>query len=175
MLDEAVKKAKELGSDNDELAAIVSVGALKWNDLKRDAKTEIVFDWNEILNMQGNSGPYLQYTFARTQSVIKKSGFKPSQKIDQAVVKSKLSDQERLLLSAFIHFPEIVEEAAQKYAPNLLCNYLYDLASKFNTFYNGHKIIGGENEQLKLAIVYTTGKLINKGLTLLGIESPEKM
>ena len=78
VLEEAVEKAKKLGSDTDALAEKVGIGALKYNDLKRDPTKDIIFDWDEIINMEGNSGPYLQYTYARTQSVLRKSEFDDS-------------------------------------------------------------------------------------------------
>jgi len=177
VLNEAVKKAKELGSGSDKLAETVGIGALKWNDLKRDPKTNIVFDWEEILKMQGNSGPYLQYTFARTQSVLRKAKSKKPKTKSSEIRSSKIevNDEEASLLRSFIHFPEVVEEAAKKYAPNLLCNYLYDLAQKYNAFYNKHRVIGSANLELRLKLTAATGKILKNGLTLLGIDTPEKM
>ena len=176
-MNEAVKKAKELGSEFDKLAETVGIGALKWNDLKRDPKTNIVFDWEEILKMQGNSGPYLQYTFARTQSVLRKDKSEKPKTKSSEIRSSKIevNDEEASLLRSFIHFPEVVEEAAEKYAPNLLCNYLYDLAQKYNAFYNKHRIIGSENFELRLKLTAATGQILKNGLTLLGIDTPEKM
>lgn len=172
VLDEAEKRARDLGSDNAILAKSVAVGALKYNDLKRDPKTEIVFDWDEILNMQGNSGPYLQYTFARTQSVLAKS----KKEIKNLQLQGDdLNKEELALLRTFIHFPEVVTEAAEKYAPNLLCNYLFDLAQKYNSLYNEHKIIAGDNEALRLVLTATTGQILKNGLALLGIQAPSKM
>ncbi len=150
----------------------VSIGALKYNDLKRDPKGDIHFDWNEILNMEGNSGPYLQYTYARCQSVLAKADNFEKLKINNS---SEINSEESSLLRTFIHFQEVVEEAAFKYSPNLLCNYLYDLAQKYNGFYNKHKIIAGDNEALRLAITESTGILLKAGLNLLGIQAPEKM
>lgn len=169
ILDKSVKMAEELGSENVELAQSVGVGAIKYNDLKRDPKTDIVFDWDEILNMQGNSGPYLQYTYARIQSVLAKA--KAKGKADLA----KANEQEMALLRTFVHFPEVVAEAATMYAPNLVCNYLFDLAQKFNAFYAEYKILDGENEDLKLAITAATGQILANGLMLLGISAPDKM
>ena len=108
----------------------VAIGAIKWNDLKRNSNLDIVFDWDEVLNMQGDSGPYIQYVFARTQSVLAKikseiSDFKPGRD-------EKLEKEEASLLRALIRFSGIIEQAGEKYAPNILCNYLFDLAQKFN-------------------------------------------
>jgi arginyl-tRNA synthetase len=179
VLNEAVKKAKELGSETDKLAEDVGIGALKWNDLKRDSKTNILFNWDEILNMQGNSGPYLQYTVARTNSVLAK------RKTSNVKVKNvnrslNFNKEEKLLLRSFIHYPEVVEKAAEIYAPNLLCNYLFDLAQKYNGFYNMHDILKTRTKNIKLsefrlALTATTGQILKNGLALLGIKTPEKM
>lgn len=171
VLDEAVKRAVELGSVSNELSQMVAVGALKYNDLKRDPKTDIVFDWDEILNMEGNSGPYLQYTHARIQSVLNKSEIKD----EPLASSSELNEKELLILRTLSRFPGIVLGAAKNYSPNLICNYLYDLASKYNTFYNKHKIIGSENKGLRTKITSATGQVIKNGLTLLGIQLPARM
>ncbi|KKP30874.1 MAG: Arginine-tRNA ligase, partial [Candidatus Woesebacteria bacterium GW2011_GWE2_31_6] len=149
------------------------IGALKYNDLKRDPKTEIVFDWNEILNMNGNSGPYLQYTFARTRSVLFKS--KSINKVYDAV---NINSEEEAILRAIVHFPEVILISSSNYAPNLLCNYLFELASKFNTFYNKHSILTNENESVtsfRLNLTKSVGQIIKNGLNILGIEAPERM
>lgn len=170
VLKEAVERAKKLGSETNDLADKVAIGAIKWNDLKRDPKQDIIFDWDEVLNMQGNSGPYLQYTFARTQSVITKAGGVKSGKENQDLNKEELN-----ILRTLIKFPEIVAQAAETYSPNIICNYLYDLAQKFNTFYNADKIIGSDNEALRLKLTKAVGVVLKNGLKLLGIEAPERM
>ncbi len=188
VLNEARQRAEKLGSESTDLAKTVAIGALKYNDLKRDPKTEIVFDWNEILNMEGNSGPYLQYTVARCNSVILKANNPITQSTNKqinnrpdklaAVIKNDnwmMSDQEQAVLRLLVHFSEVVEASALNYSPNLLCNYLYDLAQKFNTFYNADKIIGSDNEDFRLALTIGTAQILKNGLKLLGIESPDKM
>jgi len=178
VLAEAVKKAQKLGSENQKVAEQVGIGALKWNDLKRSSHLDIIFDWNEILNMQGDSGPYIQYTFARTQSVLAELKIKNEKlKIDWKleIGNLKLQQEETSLLRALNRFTEVVEEAGEKFAPNLLCNYLFDLAQKFNLFYQKHKIIGSENEDFRLALTRATGIIIKNGLNLLGINAPERM
>ncbi|AKM83273.1 arginine--tRNA ligase [Candidatus Woesebacteria bacterium RIFOXYC1_FULL_31_51] len=172
VLKEAIEKATKLGSKG-KISKIVAIGALKYNDLKRDPKTEIVFDWNEILNMNGNSGPYLQYTFARTRSVLFKS--KSINKVYDAV---NINSEEEAILRAIVHFPEVILISSSNYAPNLLCNYLFELASKFNTFYNKHSILTNENESVtsfRLNLTKSVGQIIKNGLNILGIEAPERM
>ncbi len=169
VLDEAVDRAKKLGSNSGKLAEMVAIGALKYNDLKRDPKTDIIFDWNEILNMEGNSGPYLQYTVARTNSVlVKAKGVKGSSQSD-------LNNEELSILRTLTRFSEVIAGAAKNYSPNLLANYLYDLASKYNAFYNKHKIIGSDNEEFRLSLTSSTGQVLKNGLGLLGISAPERM
>ncbi len=178
VLNEALERAKKLGSETKELVEKVAIGALKYNDLKRDPKTDIVFDWDEILNMEGNSGPYLQYTIARTNSVLAKV------KAEGGKVNADyyFNNEELLVLRSLSRFSEIISIASKNYSPNLLCNYLYDLAQKYNSFYNKHRIINdGENakdeesETFRVQLTKATGQVLKNGLKLLGIEAPEKM
>ncbi|HKB88498.1 MAG TPA: arginine--tRNA ligase [Patescibacteria group bacterium] len=178
VLNEALSRAKKLGSDSEKLIKEVAIGALKYNDLKRDSKTDIVFDWDEILNMEGNSGPYLQYTVARTNSVLSKarSTMHDARDVSDFDIRtSNLNDEELGVLRTLVRFPEVIATASKNYSPNLLCNYLYDLAQKYNGFYNAHKIIGGENEEFKLELTKGVGQVLKNGLKLLGIQTPEKM
>lgn len=180
VLSEAISRARKLQKkenpdfDEDKLAEIVGIGALKWNDLKRDSKQDIIFDWDDILNMEGNSGPYLQYTYARTQSVLHKSQV-TSYKLQ--VISHKLEQEEELLMRLLYRFEETVIEAAEKYSPNILCSYLFVLAQTFNLFYQKHQILSSENDikDFRLALTEVVGKTINKGLNLLGIKAPERM
>jgi len=171
VLEEAIKRAESLGSDK-KVAEDVGIGALKWNDLKRTPQQDIVFEWDEILNMQGDSGPYIQYTYVRTQSVLSKA------KNEISFARShlaKLEAEEVSLLRALNNFPEIVAAAGEKFAPNILCNYLFDLSQKFNLFYQKHKIIGSDNEDFRLNLTRGVGQVLKNGLNLLGIKAPEKM
>ncbi len=163
----------ESGNRNEDIRSI-AIGALKYNDLKRDPKTDIVFDWDEILNMEGNSGPYLQYTVARCNSVITKANVKDGD-IFTGVQNKAFSELEASNLRMLIHFDEVIVSAARNYSPNLLCNYLYELAQEYNSFYNKEKIIGSENEKLRLALTFGVAQVLKNGLKLLGIESPDRM
>lgn len=190
VLEEAEKRALNLSSEkNIEVAKKVAIGAIKWNDLKRTFEQDIVFDWDEILNMEGNSGPYIQYAFVRTQSVIAKSKIRNSKfeinpnsrnsnnKIasDFDIRVSNLEQEELSLLRALCRFSEVIGEAGEKFTPNILCNYLFDLAQKLNLFYQKHKIIGSDQEDFRLALIAGVGQVIKNGLNLLGIQAPEKM
>ena len=172
VVSEALERAKDLGSEDRETAKKVAIGALKYNDLKRDPKTNIIFDWKEVLNMEGNSGPYLQYTIARTNSVIAKS---KSENAPLPLTGKNFDTEELAILRNLVKFPEAVESAAKLYSPNVLCTYLYDLAQKYNSFYNKDKIIGSEKEEFRLALTSGVGQTLKNGLKLLGIEAPEKM
>jgi len=201
-----------------KLAEKVAVGAIKYSLLKFGRGTTIYFDIDESLALEGNSASYLQYTYARTQSVIRKSKIQnpkskisskfqvPSSKKDPTLQASsfrlqasgiKLNEEEVALLRTVYKFPEVVLEAAQNFSPNLICNYLYDLAQKFNLFYDKHRIIhnslfiihsgnrtkktsnekGLSEEQsfFRLLLTAVVGQVIKNGLNLLGIETPEKM
>lgn len=169
------RSAKEFEDEQEITANMVGIGALKYNDLKRDPRGDIVFDWDDILNMDGNSGPYLQYTYARCQSVLSKSTFKGQDLQGNSSTAQQFNSEENSLLRTFIHFPKVITEAAVKYSPNILCTYLYDLAQKYNSFYNAHKIIGSKEEGFRVKITEATGIVLKNGLNLLGIKAPEKM
>jgi arginyl-tRNA synthetase len=169
VLEEAEKRALNLSSEKDlDVARKVAIGAIKWNDLKRTSEQDIVFDWDEILNMQGNSGPYIQYTYVRTQSVKSKAA---NSKLPRA---TQLFPEELPLMKMVYKFPEAVKDAAEKFAPNILCNYLFNLAQKFNFFYQKYKIIESKDDS-RLSLTKAVGSVIKTGLNLLGIQSPEKM
>ncbi len=170
VLYEAIERAKKLGSQSEETAKKVGIGAIKYFDLSHHPSSNINFDWDNMFSMDGNSSPYIQYAYARTQSVLQKK-----ENIKKVKVKAEPEKEELLLLRSLIKFPEIVENAAISYSPNLLCNYLYDLAGKFNTFYNAHKIIGGQNEDFKILLTEKVGVVLKSGLNLLGIATTERM
>ena len=170
VLTEAVDRAKKLGSEDDQTATMVGVGAIKYFDLMHSVQSDVTFDWEKIMNMEGNSGPYLQYTVARINSVIEK-GKSMENKIDGG----EISKEELRILRSLVRFPEIVSDSAKSYAPNVLCNYLYDLAQRYNSFYNKHKIVGGQNEGFKIFLSKCTSQVLKNGLKILGIETPEKM
>lgn len=189
VLKEAESKARELNKDektsvNENVAIKVGIGALKWNDLKRSSHLDIIFDWDDILNMQGNSGPYIQYTYVRCKSVLNKSTNNHVIPSDvpagrQAVEESlSLNDDELSLLRTLVKYPETVHSAAANFAPNYICTYLYDLAQKYNLFYQKHAILKADKEQekqLRLRLTAGVAQVLKNGLGLLGIETVEKM
>jgi arginyl-tRNA synthetase len=169
ILDEAVKRAEEF---NPEVAKMVGIGAVKYNDLKRDPKKDIVFDWDEVLNLEGNSGPYLQYTHARARSVLREADASadPLNEIDV------FPDNQPEIARLLYRFPEVVEHSARNYAPRYVANHLYRVAQEFNTFYGNTKIIGDDDQATyRLAVTAATAQVIKNGLKLLGIDAPEEM
>lgn len=174
LLDEAKRKIGEKYNSEDETTEKVAVGAVKYSFLRNGINQEIAFDINESISLDGNSGPYLQYTFARTQSVLEKADMQNREGDVSKVVPEK---EEALLLREILHFSETVELACRSYSPNLICNYLYRLAQKFNTFYNAHKILVEDKNvfELRLKLTQATGVIIKNGLYLLGIEAPRRM
>jgi arginyl-tRNA synthetase len=191
VLEEAVKRAEEFNDDK-AIAKAVGIGAVKYNDLRRAPTTGYVFNWDEVLNLDGNSGPYLQYTYARCRSVLRKSEVK-NQKSKVSLEAGNFNNEETSVLRWIYRFPEVIEEAARSYSPNLVCNFLYELAQRYNTFYNSHSILGlsasriqntesrTQNEtnqetiDFRLLLTKATAQVLKNGLTLLGIEAPERM
>ena len=166
VLEEAKKRAEKF---NPDVAEEVGIGAIKFNDLKRDSTKEIIFDWDEILNLGGDSGPYLQYSSARAFSILEKTSKKPKVMVPKDW---QITDVEKILL----RFPEILERSAIELKPHQLSLYLLDLAGAFNNFYTHNKIIGsGESESYKLAVTEAFRVVLSNGLNLLGIKPLKKM
>lgn len=180
LLDEAKKRIGPLVNDTvenkEQIAEMVGIGAVKYAFLRSSIGKDIVFDLEESVSFEGNSGPYLQYTFARTQSVLEKSNMKQIA-TKQFNTEVSINSQEREVLKILIRFPDIVSEAAIRYAPHILCTYLFELASSFNLFYQKMPILKASDteREFRLQLVYRTGSVIKQGLFLLGIQSPERM
>lgn len=173
LLDEAKRQISAQYADMDEATAeMVAVAAVKYSLLKSGIGKDVVFDFDESISFEGNSGPYLQYTYARTRSVLSKA----QNTVESSMQNVESMEKEELeLLRKLYHFEGIVEQSAADLAPHTLATYLFELAQLFNNFYQKHKIIGSEQEVLRLALTEATGSVIKKGLDLLGIQSPEHM
>ncbi|OGV95821.1 arginine--tRNA ligase [Microgenomates group bacterium RBG_16_45_19] len=153
----------------DQIAQAVGLASIRYAFLKGDVTTDVIFDFKQSISFEGNSGPYLQYTYARCASVLSKSPLK----IKNFKLKmGALNPEELALLRWFYRYPEVVAAAAQNLTPHLLCTYLYELAHRFNLFYHHHLIIGSD---FRLGLTTATAKILKSGLELLGIEAPEKM
>ncbi|MEK7111830.1 MAG: arginine--tRNA ligase, partial [Patescibacteria group bacterium] len=184
VLDEAISRARETieksetgrGLDEREkekVAQSVGVGAVKYFDLIHHPATDIIFDWGKIFVLEGNSAPYLQYTVARANSVLQKAV-----ESEAGITKLETSNpnpEELSILRSLSRFKGIISLAAKNYSPNLLANYLFDLAQRYNNFYNNHRIIGSGNQDFRLKLTSATRQVLTNGLTLLGIETPERM
>ncbi len=152
-----------------EIVRKIALGAIKFHYLKFSPRPNIVFDLDQSVSLDGDSGPYVQYTFARIQSVLKKGTVEPEyNEVD-------LEKQERALLRQLYFFQETVEEIGVVYHPNILTSYLMDLARIYNLFYQESRIVGSEKEAFRLKLSLEVGKVLKKGLHLLGIEAPERM
>ena len=178
LLDEAKKQAlkimeKSKLTDKDEAAEMIGKAAVKYALLRNSIGQDIVFDFASSVSFEGNSGPYLQYTYARTRSVLSKARLQ-----GQTLKVENLSKEEMVLLRTMYKFTEVIEEAAKELAPSNIASFLYDLAQKYNGFYNKHSILKAktkEDKQFRLKLTEVTAEVIKKGLYLLGIEAPEKM
>lgn len=163
------------------IAKAVGIGAVKFFDLSQHRHTDIVFDWDKMLNLGGASAPYLQYTYARLRSILRRQsqhrrhGYTQMRKrMGTDLLKE---ESELAILRQLIHFPEIVEDAATRYEPNLIAEYLLRLSEKANTFYESVPVLSAEKEVrgARLALVEAIAIVIKNGLNLLGIEAPEEM
>lgn len=168
-LDRAVAAA---GKINKTSARQVGIGAVKFFDLKHTPETSYRFVWKEVLSLDGDSGPYLQYTYARCRSMLEQAG-----KVE-AIAKVGLNEEEIVVLRWLYQMEEVVDRAAMEYAPNRLAEWLIELARRFNGLYNKHRFLEAESEEkriLRLTIAKGVSLVLADGLKILGIEVVEKM
>lgn len=166
--------AKKLSaSEKNEMIRKVAIGAVKFSDLVSDPKKDIIFDWDKIMSLDGDSGPYLQYTYARCKSVLSKTQIKETKNIDN--IPDKLNLDELCLLKEFYKFEEKIIEASERFSPSVIAEYVLGVARKYNEFYAQNRIIGENSEVFRLFLTQTTASVIETGLDLLGIETVDKM
>ncbi|CAM1352666.1 arginine--tRNA ligase [Tenacibaculum halocynthiae] len=180
MTDTARTISQELGKlegysneEKEELYKIIGLGALKYFILKVDPKKRILFDPKSSVDFQGNTGPFIQYTYARIQSIIRKATFDYSQP-----VAIELHDKEKELIKQLELYPEIIQQAANNYSPAVIANYTYELVKEFNSFYQNVHILGEEDQDKKTFRVQLAKKVadtIKSAFNLLGIQVPERM
>jgi len=164
-----------------KIARIVGIGAVKYNDLSQNRMTDITFNWEKMLSFDGNSAPYLQYTYARINSLREK--YKKENKLDFLVPFKKPNiellkeDEEKVVLRQLIKYSEAIESAASENSPHLVALYIYNLASSYNTFYNSFPILKADKDLIKarLALSEAAAIVIKNGLALLGIDVLERM
>lgn len=160
--------------EKEALYKAIGLGALKYFILKVDPRKRILFDPKESIDFQGNTGPFIQYTYARIQSILRKSAIGPN--VDYQDI--ALHEKEKELLKQLMLFPEVIQNAATNHSPALVANYTYDLVKEFNSFYQNVSILGASNESEKAFRVALSQKVavtIQKAFGLLGIEVPERM
>ena len=182
MISTALKTSEELGKFNDmtaeekqEIARIVGLGALKYFLLKVDARKNMLFNPEESIDFNGNTGPFIQYTYARIRSVLRKASLTEAAALAD---NTPVNEKEQRLIQILSQFPATIQQAAQEFSPSMIANYCYDLVKEYNQFYHDYTILGEQDEQkkqLRLALSMQVSNIIRTGMGLLGIEVPERM
>ena len=180
MFQNAKSIAEELGkidksqnNETNELYETVGMGALKYFMLKVDPKKRMLFDPQESIDFNGNTGPFIQYTYARIQSILRKNN--GDIKIDED---SNITDKERALIISLLEFPKTIQEAANSFSPALIANYAYEVVKDFNSYYQSTSILGADSSSIisfRVALSQQTAKVIKSSMSLLGINVPQRM
>lgn len=168
--EEISKREKISQAELKKRSLAIAISALKYAMLKQDTNKTITFDKEEATRFEGNTGPYLLYTYARARSILRKAGYKSSK-----IRPKEVNDKEKQLVLELSKFPETVRNAYENLAPNVIANYAYQLAQSFNEFYHASPVIGSGNERFRLALVDSFSQTLKNALTLLGIQTLEKM
>lgn len=185
LLDEGKKRAYDIVNEKnpdlsveekDQIAEVVGVGAIKYADLSQNRQSPIIFEWDKILSFEGNTAPYLQYSYARIQSILRKAAAE-GKEIDYSKEIKIENKQERALADHIATFPMVVLKAAESFKPNIIADYLFELSKKFNSFYNSCPILNQEDDVLysRGLIAKVAGETIKEGLSLLGIKTLDRM
>lgn len=186
LIDEMTETAKDISQElgklegyseveKNNLYKVVGLGALKYFILKVDPKKRILFDPKESIDFQGNTGPFIQYTYARIQSILRKSAVEIQ---TDNFAQINLHPKEKQLLKQLEQFPTVIQNAAQQYSPALIANYTYDLVKDFNSFYQNVSILGADSDlekSFRVALCDSVGKTIKNAFKLLGIAVPDRM
>ncbi|MEQ4509776.1 MAG: arginine--tRNA ligase [Dickeya sp.] len=184
LLDEAYERALTLiagknpemeRTELEQLAQVVSIGAVKYADLSKNRTTDYIFDWDNMLAFEGNTAPYMQYAYTRVSSIFKRAGVEESS-LTQPIVLT--AEHEQALATRLLQFEETVTTVARDGTPHVMCAYLYDLAGLFSGFYENCPILNADNDstrQSRLKLAQLTAKTLKTGLDTLGIQTVEKM
>lgn len=182
LLNEAIARAAKVIEEKnpdlenkEEIAKKVGLGAVIFNDLSNGRIKDEIFDWDSMLNFQGETGPYIQYIYVRTKSVLEKAGYVPEYKNIQVEV---LTDEaSTAVVKTIANFANTLEQVVEKNEPSILSRYLIDLSQSFSSFYNANKIIGEgqEKQDARLYLTHAVGNVLQTGARLLGIEMPDRM
>ena len=177
MSEDKVNKIEGISDEEkDKIARIVGMGALKYFILKVDARKNMLFNPEESIDFNGNTGPFIQYTHARIRSILRKAG--DTSTLLNSSTPTLLNEKEIALIQKMNEFPAVVEQAGKDYSPSGIANYCYELTKEFNQFYHDYSILGAESKESKtvrLVIARNVAKTIKNGMALLGIEVPERM
>ncbi len=181
MTNTAREISKELGKlegyseeEKERLYRIIGLGALKYFILKVDPKRTILFDPKKSIDFQGNTGPFIQYTYARIQSILRKAG----EHLDYEKDKIQLDPKEKEIIKQLAYFPDIIQNSAKQQNPGIIANYIYELVKLYNSFYQSVPILAAQNKNEKnfrVLLSKKVGETIKNGFKLLGIEVPERM
>ena len=188
LMDDMIATAKEMGKDREtegateeelnEIARIVGLGALKYFILKVDPKKNMLFNPQESIDFNGNTGPFIQYTHARIKSVLRKAaaeGIALPEQLDNSI---ETNEKETQLIQLLASYPNVVAQAGQEFSPSVIANYAYELSKEFNQFYHDYSFLKEENpviRQMRLVLAANVAKTIKSAMSLLGIEVPERM
>ena len=188
LLNEAQKHVKKVideknpdipENEKEIIADIVGTGAIKYFDLSQNRTSPILFDWDKVLSFEGNTGPYLQYTYVRIMSILRKMEAENiSVNKDGNIISDDMKDIERELAVTLLRFPQVVVKSYESYKPNLIADYLFDLAKTFNNFYNSKPILKEENPevmQARVLLSLKTAEILKQGLSLLAIKTVDRM
>ncbi len=170
----ATKNSKLPKREKEKVAKVVGIGAIKYNDLSQNRVGDIIFDWDKMLSITGNSAPYLQYTYVRLKSILSKAKTKRRVAFK---VKHLSNDADLALIMKLAQFPEVIERAAETFLPSHLANYLYELAKEVNHYYETNPVLksGIEIRSARLTLIKAVAETLKSGLNLLGIQTLERM
>lgn len=189
LINETIEKANDIISEKnanlenkEEVAKKVGIGAIIFNTLSTVCIKDQIFDWNTALNFQGETGPYIQYTYVRTKSIVEKAGYgyldiQNGTVLNNISIEHLRDTDSQNVLKLIYNFEDILKQVTEKNEPSILSRYLVDLAKAYSIFYNANKVIV-DNEEVKSArvfLTYATGKVLETGATLLGMQMPDKM
>jgi arginyl-tRNA synthetase len=157
--------------EQDNMAEIVGIGAIKYAILRLEKEQDLHFSFEEILDLKGNGSPYIQYTYARCKSIIEKAG-----EVSKEIDNTNITEEELTLLRKLIHFKDVIEKAGDNFAPHFVANYIYELARDFSNFYEKNRILDAEvNKGLKVDLTLAAANVLKFGLALLGVDVLERL
>jgi arginyl-tRNA synthetase len=185
LLDEAEERARAIvqeknpglsAAEQARVARVVGIGAVKYADLMQNRTADYRFSWDKLLALDGNTAPYLQYAYARIRSIFRKGGFTDWQPTPDMPVRL-LAAEEQALAKQMLRLGDVLIELERSYKPNLLANFLYELATQFNLFYQAHSVLKApqDRQPTRLLLCDLTARYLKTGLDLLGIETLEAM